>query len=171
MTPAFLRASLAGDLSEAGGLLGLTLPGTWPDVHGLLALRLAQLESEPALQPWLLRAIGLRSSGDMVGYIGFHTAPGPAYLQPWSPGGAEFGFTIFPPHRRRGYAREASLALMQWARDVHEVTSFVVTISPGNGPSLALAAALGFVRVGAHIDDVDGPEDVFIRNVAGCRSA
>ena len=54
---------------------------------------------------------------------------------------------------------------MQWARDVHDVTSFVVTISPSNGPSLALVAGLGFVRVGAHVDEVDGPEDVLVRNV------
>ena len=165
MTPAFLRASLGGDLIEAGRQVGLALPGTWPDIRDILALRLGQLESEPALQPWLLRAIGLRSSGEMVGHIGFHASPGADYLEPWSPGGVEFGFTIFPPHRRRGYAREASLALMQWARDVHDVSSFVVTISPGNGPSLALAAGLGFVRVGTHVDEVDGPENVLVRNI------
>ena len=159
MTPAFMRASLSGDLIEAERHVGLTLPRTWPDIRDVLALRLGQLESEPTLQPWLLRAIGLRSSREMVGHIGFHTSPGAYYLEPWSPGGAEFGFTIFPPHRRRGYAREASLALMQWARDVHDVTSFVVTISPGNGPSLPLAAGLGFLRPGAHVHEVDGPED------------
>ena len=101
----------------------------------------------------------------MIGHIGFHTSAGAQYLEQWSPGGVEFGFTIFPPHRRKGYAREASLALMRWARGVYDVTSFVVTISPGNGPSLALAADLGFVRVGAHVDEVDGPEDVLVLNV------
>ena len=165
MTPAFLRASLNGDLAEAERHVGLALPRTWPDIQDILALRLEQLESKPTLQPWLLRAIGLRSSREMVGHIGFHTPPGADYLKQWSPGGAEFGFTIFVPHRRKGYAREASLGLMQWARDVHRVTSFVVTISPSNGPSLALASGLGFVRVGAHVDELDGPEDVLVLNV------
>jgi len=165
MTPAFLRASLSGDLAEAGRHVGLTLPKTWPDIQPVLTLRLEQLESDPRLQPWLLRAIGLRSNREMVGHIGFHTSPGADYLEQWSPGGAEFGFTIFPPHRRKGYAREASLALMQWARAVHDVSSFVVTISPSNTPSLALVAGLGFVRVGAHLDEVDGPEDVLALNV------
>jgi RimJ/RimL family protein N-acetyltransferase len=165
MTPAFLRASLGGDLAEAERHVGLTLPKTWPESQTVLALRLEQLESNPMLQPWLLRAIGLRSNREMVGYIGFHTSPGADYLEQWSPGGAEFGFTIFPPHRRKGYAREASLALMQWARDVHDVTSFVLTISPSNRASLALALGLGFIRVGAHVDEVDGPEDVFVLNV------
>jgi RimJ/RimL family protein N-acetyltransferase len=55
---------------------------------------------------------------------------------------------------------------MQWTRDLHCVTSFVVTISPRNEASLALAADLGFVRAGAHHDEVDGPEDVLVLNVA-----
>jgi RimJ/RimL family protein N-acetyltransferase len=165
MTPAFLRASLGGDLANAEIQVGLTLQKTWPDIQTVLALRLEQLEVEPKLQPWLLRAIGLRNSREMIGHIGFHTSPGAEYLEQWSPGGAEFGVTIFEPHRRKGYAREASLALMQWARDVHDVTSFLLTISPSNGPSLALASGLGFVRAGIHLDDVDGPEDVFVLDV------
>lgn len=165
MTPAFLRASLSGDIAKAEGHIGLSLPTTWPDIRSVLALRLEQLESSSTLQPWLLRAIGLRAARDMVGHIGFHTSPGADYLRRWSPGGVEFGFTIFPPYRRNGYAREASLALMQWARDSHGVSSFVVTISPGNEASRALAAGLGFVRVGAHVDEVDGPEDVLVLNV------
>ena len=165
MTPGFLRASLSGDLAEAERHIGLTLPETWPDIQAVLSLRLGQLESDPTLPPWLLRAIGLRSNREMVGHVGFHTSPGSDYLKQWSPGGAEFRFTVFPPHRRNGYAREASLALMHWARDVHGVTSFVVTISPRNEASLALAAGLGFVRVGAHDDEVDGSEDVLVLNV------
>jgi [ribosomal protein S5]-alanine N-acetyltransferase len=165
MTPAFLRASLNGDLAEAERHVGLTLPKRWPDIQAVLALRLEQLESDPTLQPWLLRAIGHRNNREMVGHIGFHSSPGADYLAQWSAGGAEFGFAIFPPHRRKGYAREASLALMQWARDVHDVTSFVVTISPSNVASLALASGLGFVRVGAHVDEVDGPEDVLLLNI------
>jgi [ribosomal protein S5]-alanine N-acetyltransferase len=165
MTPDFLRASLRGDLREAEKHIGLTLPETWPDIQGVLTLRLGQLKSDPTLQPWLLRAIGLRSSREMIGHIGFHTSPGADYLKQWSPGGAEFGFTVFPPHRRNGYAREASLGLMQWARDVHGVMSFVVTISPHNEASMALAGGLGFKRVGAHRDEVDGSENVLVLNV------
>jgi [ribosomal protein S5]-alanine N-acetyltransferase len=165
MTPDFLRASLGGDLAEAERHIGLRLPTTWPDLRSILALRLGQLESDPALQPWLLRAVGLRSNREMIGHIGFHSSPDAAYLEQWSPGGVEFGFDISPAYRRQGYAREAAAGLMQWARDVHGVTSFVVTISPSNEASRALAKGLGFVRVGAHVDEVDGPEDVFVLNV------
>jgi [ribosomal protein S5]-alanine N-acetyltransferase len=166
MTPAFLRASLDGEAAAAEAELGAKLPHMWPDDRSLLILRLEQLQAAPALQPWLLRAITLRGSREMVGYIGFHTAPGAAYLEPWSPGGVEFGFSVFPAHRRNGYARESASALMRWAREDHGVGSFVVTIGPRNHASVSLAAALGFVRVGSHVDDVDGPEDVFVLDAA-----
>ena len=101
----------------------------------------------------------------MIGHIGFHASPGANYLEQWSPGGAEFGFAIYPSHRRHRYAREASLALMKWAHDIHGVKSFVVTISPENEASLSLAKGLGFRRVGVHYDEVDGLEEVLVLNV------
>jgi len=156
-----MRASLAGNLSEAQQLLGASLPDGWPDCAGLLKLRLKQMEADPAYEPWSLRAMVLRSERIMVGHFGFHTAPGAEYLEPYSPGAVEFGFTVFAPFRRRGYAREASLAMMQWADEVHGIRKFVVSIRPDNVPSLALAAQLGFVQIGSHIDEVDGLEGIY----------
>src|SRR6185436_15747107 len=61
MTPPFLRASLVRNLTEAERELGMILPEEWPDgAADLLSLRLKQLEEDPAVQPWLLRAIALR---------------------------------------------------------------------------------------------------------------
>jgi [ribosomal protein S5]-alanine N-acetyltransferase len=166
MTPQFLRASLDGNVVNASRVIDLALPDTWPDNADVLALRLKQLEANPDLQPWLLRAVALRSHGEMVGHIGFHTAPGAPYLDEWCPGGVEFGFTTFPPHRRQGYAREASKALMRWAFDSCGVRDFVLTISPMNHPSQALAAALGFTRIGEHDDEIDGIEDILSLRIA-----
>jgi RimJ/RimL family protein N-acetyltransferase len=160
MTPEFLRASLAGNLRAAERLVGLSLPEDWPDCPAFLALRLGQIEADAAVQPWLVRAIGLRSTRTMVGHIGFHTAPGAEYLAAISPGAAEFGYTVFAPFRRQGYAREAALGLMQWAREEHHVPAFIMSISPDNLPSQALAAQLGFVKIGSHIDEVDGLEEI-----------
>ncbi len=161
MTPAFLRASLEGKVAEAERVLGIGLPEEWPGEYAtVLALRLEQLEGEPGLQPWLLRAMTLRASGDMVGSIGFHSAPGPDYLDSIAPGAVEFGFSVFPPFRGRGYAYEASVALMWWARTDHRVAKFVLSIRPDNTPSQGLAAKLGFVRIGSHMDEIDGDEDI-----------
>ena len=160
LSPDFLRASLAGNLPEAEQLLDASLPAGWPDCSDLLKLRLKQMEDDPNYQPWSLRAMVLRSERLMVGHFGFHTQPDAEYLKPYSPGAVEFGFEVFPPFRRRGYAREASLAMMNWAEQAHGIRKFVVSIRPDNIASQALAAQLGFVRIGSHIDEVDGLEEI-----------
>lgn len=168
MTPAFLRASLRCDFPEAERELQASVPTEWPGEHtDVLSHWVQQLDAEPALQQWLARAMVHRGTSIMIGHIGFHTAPGAEYLRPFSPGGVELGFTVFPSFRRQGYAREACIALMRWARLVHDVGSFVMSIRPDNTPSQALAASLGFVRVGSHIDEVDGLEEVLEYRVLG----
>jgi RimJ/RimL family protein N-acetyltransferase len=49
---------------------------------------------------------------------------------------------------------------MRWAHQIHGVTRFVLSIRPDNIASQALAAGLGFVRIGSHIDEVDGLEEI-----------
>jgi RimJ/RimL family protein N-acetyltransferase len=160
LTPAFIRAVLAHDMTTAEQLLGAKLPMDWTDCERLLILRLNQLEADPSLQPWLLRAMVRRTDRTMVGRISFHEAPDPEHYREIAPGAAEIGFEVFEPFRRQGYAHEASRALMQWANCEHRVSRFVVTIAPDNAASQALAAKLGFVRIGSHIDEIDGPEDI-----------
>ena len=119
------------------------------------------LRDDDALRPWLLRAMVERSRRRMVGHIGFHSRPGADYLRELSPGGVELGYVVYPAFRRRGYAREATLAMMAWAARAHGVRRFVVSISPSNVASTALAEQLGFRRIGSHVDEIDGPEDIF----------
>ena len=166
MNPAFLEACLAGAQDEASYILGHAVPRAWLAARELMLLRLNQLRRDPSLEAWLLRAIVLRSTGQMIGHIGCHTAPGPDYLQAYAPQGVEIGYTIFEPHRRRGYASEAFGALMDWAHRTASVPQFVVSISPENAPSQHMAARFGFRKMGTHIDEEDGPEDIFVRTMA-----
>ena len=99
----------------------------------------------------------------MIGFIGFHTLPGAEYLNSYAPDSVEFGYTIFPDYRGKGYASEAAQALMDWATREHQVTRFVVSISPMNQPSLRIAQKLGFRKVGSFNDPEEGVEDVFLR--------
>jgi RimJ/RimL family protein N-acetyltransferase len=167
MTPAFLAASLRGDLPTAAALLGGTISPAWVQAQWLMQLRLDQLTVDPALQPWLLRAVVRRQDRMMIGHIGFHTAPGAAYLRPWAPDGVEVGYTIFPPFRRQGYATEAADALMRWAHRTYAVGRFVMTISPENSPSRRIAQHFGFQQVGTHVDPLDGSEAIFVRDLTG----
>ncbi len=161
MTPPFLQSSLQGDRARAEELMRLTVPAEWFEETGLIAIRLKDLQHDPQLQPWLLRAIGLREQEQMIGHIGFHTPPNPPYLAKIAPGGIEFGYTIFSPFRRQGFAYEASQALMYWACEQGGVSRFVLSISPQNIPALGLAQKLGFIRIGSHVDDADGIEEIF----------
>jgi [ribosomal protein S5]-alanine N-acetyltransferase len=166
MTPEFMQASINSDWYSAQRILGAALPAAWPNRSAILKLRLRQLEADPALQPWLLRAICLRETNAMIGCIGFHTRPDPHYLQQWLRDAVEFGFEIFPGFRRNGYATEAAQALMQWASATHGVKRFVLTIAPDNEPSQVLAKGLGFRRIGSYMDVVDGLEDVLALDIA-----
>ena len=55
------------------------------------------------------------------------------------------------------------MALMRWAHEDHGVTRFVLSIRPDNTASQNLAASLGFARIGSHLDEVDGLEDILER--------
>lgn len=159
----FLDASLEGDRARMARLVGFVIAPEWPDEPAIVRRRRDELAADPGLQPWLTRAMVLRRSNRMIGHIGFHGRPDAEHLRELAPGAVEFGYVVFPGFRRRGHAREASVALMAWAARTHGVKRFVVSISPSNVASLALAQQLGFHRIGSHIDEIDGPEDIFER--------
>lgn len=165
LSPDFLQASLHDDLKTASNLIGLDIPSEWLEAQWLMEMRLAKMRENPALEAWLLRAVGLRETKTMIGFIGFHTLPGPEYLTPYAAGSVEFGYTIFEKYRGKGYASEAAQALMDWATREHDVKKFVVSISPTNAPSLRIAQKFGFRKVGSFTDPEEGVEDVFLREL------
>jgi RimJ/RimL family protein N-acetyltransferase len=156
MSPSFLEASLDGRLDEAEAEIGASLPVWWPDedVRRRLVMRLEQMRSQPRSAEWLLRGMVRRADHKLVGVINFHGTPDERNR-------AELGYTVFVEYRRLGYASEAAIAMMRWARAERSVETFVVSISPQNEPSLLLAAGLGFEQVGSQIDEIDGEEWVF----------
>ncbi|MEI9964911.1 MAG: GNAT family N-acetyltransferase [Caulobacteraceae bacterium] len=157
-----IEAGLAGDLERAGRLLGAALPRELIQEPDVLALGQARLEADPDYAPFGPRAIILRETREMIGHIGFHTAPDPDYLRPYARDAVELGYTVFGDHRRRGYASEALGGLIGWAQAAHGVRRFVASVSPRNDASLALVARHGFGRIGEHHDDIDGLEHIFL---------
>lgn len=160
-----IDACLAGDLESAENLLGVGIPDELLVEPAALKLAQAQLDADPRYRPWSVRAVILRESRKMVGHIRFHSRPDPDYLRPYARSAVEFGYHVFGEHRRRGYATEAVGAVMDWAELAFGVVRFVVTVSPENKPSLALIGRFGFAMIGQHMDDVDGLEHVYLREV------
>lgn len=163
MGPELLEALFAGDASRAAHIGGFHIPDLRMFSPRLLRRRLHQMQTHPDIQPWLLRAIVIRASHIMCGRIGFHSAPGPEDLQDVAPDGVEIGYAVGERFRRQGYAKEAVCALMRWAFDMYQQHCFILSISPKNGASLAMARSMGFQEIGSHIDDKDGLELYFER--------
>jgi RimJ/RimL family protein N-acetyltransferase len=163
LSPAVLRAALELDRKKIGRLLGVSVPQSWEIHRGALELWLRQLEANPALQPWLARGMVLRSEGQLIGDIGCHSEP---FSPPASaPKTVELGYSVMEAWRRRGFAQEAIEALIQWACTQHRVQRFVLSISPKNQASQALATKLSFRKIGSQIDEEDGLEEIFERLV------
>jgi RimJ/RimL family protein N-acetyltransferase len=54
---------------------------------------------------------------------------------------------------------------MNWAHQDHGITRFIVSISPTNIASLALARKFGFTQIGEQLDEEDGLEYIFERRM------
>lgn len=148
-----LRDVAAGRLDAVAAALGAEVPPGFRDAVPW-EFRIPQLERNPSELPWLARAMVLRDEARVVGAAGFHEPPDER-------GRAELGYEILPGARRRGYAREAVVALMGWAVGMGGVQAFRASVAPANVASRALVASLGFVRVGEQMDPLDGLEWVY----------
>jgi RimJ/RimL family protein N-acetyltransferase len=158
MSVPFMEALARHDLDAAGEEIGATVPA-WlaEELENFLKFRLAQLSIDKTIHNWLGRAMILTeedATRRVVGSIGFHGPPD-------KKGRLEVGYSVDPPYRRRGYARESVKALFDWAHREHGIETFVASISPNNEPSLRLASGFGFQQVGEQMDEIDGLELVF----------
>lgn len=156
MSPEFMAAVLEGDFARAEADIGVALPRFFRDERwGHLRYRLGMVRADPDALPWLTRLMVLREPLEAVGHIGFHEPPRPGR------GWVEVGYTVFPEHRRRGYAEEAVRGLFDWAARERGVHRFRASVGPWNQPSLNLVRKLGFEQTGVQMDEIDGEELVF----------
>jgi RimJ/RimL family protein N-acetyltransferase len=153
LTPGLLRLIDDGDTAALAIALGVPVPGDWPDTIPARR-RIFQLEAHPDAQPWLIRVILSREPRFLVGSVGFHEPPDDL-------GCVEIGYHVLAEWRRRGYAREAVLALTDWAAGTGRVDLVMAAISPRNLASIGLAESLGFVYADQEFDLHGMPELIF----------
>ena len=150
-----MEAVIEGDFEGAEAEAGVALPRFFRDERwGHLKYRLGLVRADPEALPWLTRLMIGREIGVAVGHLGFHEPPRPG--RDW----VEVGYTVFPDHRRQGYAEEAVRGLFDWARS-RGVSRFRASVGPWNQASLNLVHKLGFVQTAVQVDEVDGEELVF----------
>jgi RimJ/RimL family protein N-acetyltransferase len=157
-SPRAMRAVLDGDLDVAEEELGAAVPrGLRERLGELFERRLAEIDLDPSVLPWMARAMVLTDNlavRRVIGSVGFHGAPN-------ADGQVEIGYHVEPGYRRRGFATEAVRALLDWAAEEHGISRFRASIVPSNEPSLAVVARLGFRQTGVRWDELDGEELVF----------
>jgi [ribosomal protein S5]-alanine N-acetyltransferase len=163
LSPDSIRSGLSGDAAAIERQLGAHVPTDLVREPKVLEFAAARLAEDANYLPWSARALILKATAEMVGHLRFNTLPDPDYLKSCARDAIEFGYVVFPAHRRRGYAFEAVVGAMDWAKR-HGVRNFIVTVSPNNAPSLSLVAKAGFRKIGEHIDEVDGLETILLRD-------
>ena len=153
-----LEALVRRDLDAASAAVGVALPAWFPEDKWLWTLRLGQVVGEPDHAPWLTRVVVDEATEAAVGLAGYHGPPDER-------GMVEVGYEISPEHRRRGYGTAAVAWLIDHAREHGSVAVVRASVAPDNVASLALIDRLGFVAVGEQIDERDGLELVFEREL------
>ena len=155
----FLRSLSEGSIGSAQQQVEYLVPKDCSLLrHRQIDRRLKMIVADPMQHPWMYRAIVRKGDNQMVGFISFHhKAPDPD-LSEYCGLGAELGYTIEEEYRRKGYAKESAIGMMEWAHDNFGVRDCILTIDPENHPSLRMAEAMNFEVVGEHVDPVDGLE-------------
>ena len=96
-------------------------------------------EVEP--QPWYQMTIERIEDGAVVGDVGIgFGVPGERQV--------ELGYRVHPDHQRRGYAREALAAVIDYLIEQHDIHRFVGVAAAPNRASIAALRALGFRQEG-----------------------
>ncbi|MDA1257272.1 MAG: GNAT family N-acetyltransferase [Chloroflexi bacterium] len=167
MTAEFIEAMIERQGGAGHEFDGVRLWDGWTEESSpWLRVRLTELGAMPELVTWLLYAIVRRADRQMVGHVGFHSAPGPPYLHDIAHDGIEIGYSVFAPFKGRGYATAAASELIGWARREHEVREFVASISHDNAASIRVAEKLGFKFL-REFDPTDPDrEDVYLLHVS-----
>lgn len=156
MSLELMETLLRGDRDAAQQLVGYRIPDDWPEaVESTLKFRVPVARAYPAALSLLYRVMVLRADPEVVvGRIGFHG--------PVDEGGMiEIGYEVFPAYRRRGFAREAVVAMFALAERDPAVRRLRASVSPDNLPSRRLVTGLGLVEIGVQWDEEDGEETIF----------
>lgn len=155
-------ACLNADIPTAAQLLEADVTAEFLEHPSSLQHDQHQLQQDPDYRPWSSRAIILNGERKVIGLIRFHERPHPATEKDYRNNAVELGYRILSPYRRKGYAREAVLAMINWAQQHFQIHRFIASVSPENEASLQLVQSLGFKKVDEVMDETDGMEYVFL---------
>ena len=136
-----IRALIRGDAAGASRLVGATVPNGWPEdaeARQGLPWHLAAIEKDPIQRLWRIRFVVEQETNAVIGSVNMKGPP--------ANGDVEIGWGIVPDKRRRGFATEASQAVIDWALGFDEVRRVTATIPDENTSSQRVAQRLGMIK-------------------------
>jgi len=139
LLPEDIEALIAGDVKRVAIQTGFTFPPDDPNRGVDLLWHLKALRTDPNQLAWRIRVIVERASNTIVGSINLKGAPN-------ADGDVEIGWGLNENARRKGYATEASGAVLNWIAQQPGVNSVSAIIPDDNNHSQRLATKLGFIR-------------------------
>lgn len=143
-TPAMLRAE-GDDHTRFGELLNARIPASWPPElydDGARLWTLNAVESTPEHAGWWMYYVVLDGpEPELAGVAGYKGPPD-------DDGTVEVGYGVLTEHRRRGYATEATAALVERAFGHPHVTRVIAETMPELVPSIGVLEKLGFTLEG-----------------------
>ena len=120
--------------------------GLRPNIRQFLAGLIADMQrknpgaTEPG-DPWYQYVVERAEDGALVGDVGVgFGVPGERQV--------ELGYRILPAYHRKGYAREAVAAIIDYLVADHDIHRFVAVAATANDASTALLRSLGFRKEG-----------------------
>lgn len=135
------RAATA-DCAAAEKLLAVRIPEEWPaaDLRDFLPVYIQLLEQGAITPGWGIWAILYKAEGVLIGDAGFQGNSD-------DNGTVELGYSILPAFRRRGFAFEATTALVRWAFDQPGVRRITAECLADNVGSIRILQKLGMRRL------------------------
>jgi ribosomal-protein-alanine N-acetyltransferase len=130
------------DPADLESILGVRVPGGWPgpDYRSALPIIAKAIDIDPSLGEWS-RWILEPGERVLVGDIGFKSLP-------QRDGSAEMGYSIVAPYRRRGYASEATRAMIAWAFRHDAVRRVTASCLNDNAASIRVLQNGGLRQIG-----------------------
>ena len=140
-SPGVAQAVVA-DKSKIEAILSARVPDDWPaqDLAEFLPFYAQQLETDLSLLGWGVWLMIHATERVVIGYVGFKGKPD-------HEGTVEIGYSVIPAFRNRGYASEASQALINWAFIQQGVKRIIAECNEDNAPSIRILQKLGVKRL------------------------
>jgi ribosomal-protein-alanine N-acetyltransferase len=150
VTPQLAQANL-DDFAELARLLDVRIPAPWPPAHwdpAAIRWLMNKAQEQPRERGWFAWYVVLRGEGgpgaggrSLIGTCGIKGPPD-------SRGVIEVGYGIVSEQHRRGFASEATTALINWALRDPRVKMVAAETFPHLIPSLGVMRKLGMTLLG-----------------------